>query len=341
MHRHAAFRRSWAFIAWICAIVALLAASQSPAAPAAKKARKAQGQSAGSQPAKPKPNWENVQYGLYPQDVLDLWQAPSTAPTPLVIFIHGGGFTAGDKSVAKASALARCLEAGASFASINYRFRQDAAIQDILRDAGRAIQFLRFHAKDYNIDPKRIACYGGSAGAGMSLWLAAHDDLADPKSDDPVARESSRISAAGCLNVQASYDLRKWGDIMTGTEVRQFERSSSEAFQFYHFKDEAEMDTPEGRKIMDDCDMLGLITKDDPPIFVCTSLPEGEPQSRGEMVHSPRHAQAVKAKCDEVGVECQLVLPASDPNAPKDSAVAAMDFLLKHLGAAAGEKRAS
>ncbi len=108
----------------------------------------------------------------------------------------------------------QCLEAGVSFASINYRFREHAAIQEILRDAGRAIQFLRAHAKEYNIDPTRMAAFGSSAGAGTSLWLAFHDDLADPNATDPVLRESSRLTAAGSLEGQASYDLRDWKQIV-------------------------------------------------------------------------------------------------------------------------------
>ncbi len=55
-----------------------------------------------------------------------------------------------------------------------------------------------FKADDWNVDKTRVAAYGGSAGAGTSLWLAFHDDLADPKSADPVLRESSRLRMRGC-----------------------------------------------------------------------------------------------------------------------------------------------
>jgi len=46
-----------------------------------------------------------------------------------------------------------------------------------MHDCARAIQFLRSKAARWNIDPKRIAATGGSAGAGISLWLGFHDDL--------------------------------------------------------------------------------------------------------------------------------------------------------------------
>ena len=45
------------------------------------------------------------------------------------------------------------------------------------------------HSPEFNLDKARVAAMGGSAGAGTSLWLAFHDDLADPASPDPVLRE--------------------------------------------------------------------------------------------------------------------------------------------------------
>ena len=146
----------------------------------------------------------NAAYGPHERNVLDLWKAKSDRPTPLVVFIHGGGFVNGDKSQIRGRpAVRQCLDGSVSFASINYRFREHAPIQDILRDAARAIQYIRSRATEWNIDPARIACYGGSAGAGTSLWLAFHDDLADPQASDPVLRQSTRLTAAGSLNGQS------------------------------------------------------------------------------------------------------------------------------------------
>jgi hypothetical protein len=58
------------------------------------------------------------------------------------------------------------------------------------------VQFLRMKAKEWNLDPKRFALSGNSAGAGISLWLAFHDDMADPTDKDPIARESTRLWCA-------------------------------------------------------------------------------------------------------------------------------------------------
>jgi acetyl esterase/lipase len=90
----------------------------------------------------------------------------------------------------------QCPAAGISVVAITYRFSQDAIAPASFHDSARAIQFIRHNANEWNVDPKRIAATGGSAGAGLSLWLGFHDDLTDPDSSDPVLRQSSRLSSA-------------------------------------------------------------------------------------------------------------------------------------------------
>lgn len=279
----------------------------------------------------PAPTFENVSYGPNERNVLDLWLAKSEKSTPIVVFIHGGGFVNGDKTRVRGNpSIRRCLDAGVSFASINYRFREHAPIQDILRDAARAIQTLRSRAKEWNIDPARIAAYGSSAGAGTSLWLGVHDDLADPKSDDPVLRESSRLAAAGLLNGQASYDLRDW-DAIVGPAP--FQRTDLERLLFYGIQSKDEIASPESDKVMKDCSMIQLISRGDAPIVAACTLEDGEPKDRGHYVHHPKHARAVAEKCKEVGVECRLVLRDKNGGENRKAESAVVGFLLEKLGA--------
>ncbi len=270
------------------------------------------------------PTHSNLKYGPFEKNVLDLWVSPSNRPSPLVVFIHGGGFVGGDKSGIHPQSVKDCLAAGAAYATINYRFREQAPIQDILRDAARAVQFLRFHASEYGLDPRRIACYGGSAGAGTSLWLATRDDLADPQSGDPVLRQSTRISAAACLNGQATYDLTQW-DKLIGPFRAEWKKDANEDAMLYHFSSPADLTTEAGKRVLAECDMLRWISKDDPPIFMSCNMPDGEPENRGQYVHHPRHAKAVKARCDEVGEPCEIALSSGGGEE------AALKFLLKNL----------
>jgi acetyl esterase len=280
-----------------------------------------------SKTPKPAPTHADLSYGPHERNKLDLWLAKSDRPTPLVVYIHGGGFIGGSKAGASADMINNCLEAGVSFMAINYRFRLSAPIQDILRDCARSIQYVRANAKKYNIDPARIASYGGSAGAGTSLWLAFHPDLADSKNPDPVLRESSRIVAAGAINTQATYNTRRWEEFL-GKPQGDWERPGETA-SFYGFRTDAELDRAKG--ILDDVDMLGLISKDDPPVFMFTAQPEGEIVNRGHYLHHPNHARAVKKACDAVGVPAVAWFATAEPRLKGDYQAALRKFLFEQL----------
>jgi len=277
---------------------------------------------------RPAPTFADVKYGPHERNVLDFWQAKSAKPTPVVVFIHGGGFKAGDKSKISPYIIQKCLQNGVSVAAINYRFLKHAPLQDILRDAARAIQFLRHKSGQWNIDKKRFASFGGSAGAGTSLWLAFHDDLADPDNEDPVLRESSRLAVIGANGCQCTYDLQRWAEI-----IGQYpgEQDESEICQFYGLKNPDELDSPKGKRIRADVDMLGLLTRDDPPVFLQSSQPNTEPTNRGHYVHHPRHAIAIRKKCDQLGIETVLILKKAPPPPGKSANDVMLEFFFKHL----------
>lgn len=111
----------------------------------------------------------DVKYGPHPRHVLDFWKAESDQPTPLVVYIHGGGFVGGDKRGVPGGLVKECLQSGISVAAIHYRFVTTHPFPAPQHDGGRAIQFLRHQAKQWNIDPTRIAAYGGSAGGPTSI----------------------------------------------------------------------------------------------------------------------------------------------------------------------------
>src|SRR3954451_18781263 len=135
--------------------------------------------------ALPKPDIADGKYGEFAANTFDLWKARSSKPTPLVVYIHGGGLARGDKSGISVNQLNEMLAAGLTVMSINYRMTGEAVFPQHYMDCARAIQYARHNAKDFNIDPKLVAATGGSAGGMTSLWLGFHDDLADPNNADP------------------------------------------------------------------------------------------------------------------------------------------------------------
>lgn len=293
----------------------------------ARKNKERAAKSDGRQEKKPAPTHAGVSYGPHERNRFDLWLAPAARPTPLVVFIHGGGFVNGSRDAAAPEMIQGYLAAGVSFMAIDYRFRPGAAIQDILRDCARAIQFARYKAGEYNLDPARIASYGGSAGAGTLLWLAFHPDLADPASPDPVLRQSSRIVAAGALNTQATYNLLRWPELL-GTPGADFTRPG-EVPAFYGLKSDAELERAQG--ILAGVDMLGLVSRDDPPVFLYCSQEDGPPRNRGHYLHHPEHVRAVKRACDAAGVPAVAWFAQLEPRLASSHTTELRRFLLQHL----------
>ncbi len=251
-----------------------------------------------------KPTQADVKYGPANRNVLDIFQARSERPTPLVIYIHGGGFVAGNKTVAPA-VLKLYLDAGISVAAIHYRFvdGKDVIFPVPQHDGARALQFLRSKAREWNIDPKRVACFGGSAGAGISMWIGFHEDLADPKSDDPIRRVSTRIQAIGTFGGQGTYDPIQIKELIGG---RAWEHPS--IFKVYGVTtaDEALHPTPEKQKLYDESSAITHLTRDDPPLYMVYSEADGPlpPDAKpGQGIHHPNFGKQLKQKMDGLGIE--------------------------------------
>ena len=131
------------------------------------------------------PTHPDMKYGPYARNVMDVWLAKSDKPTPVLVSIHGGGFSGGYKSVMPGGLRTESLNLGVSVVAITYRLSDEAKAPAQFLDCARAIQFIRSKAKEWNLDSSRIAATGMSAGAGIALWLGFHDDLADPKTKIP------------------------------------------------------------------------------------------------------------------------------------------------------------
>src|SRR5262249_1919120 len=107
-------------------------------------------------PAKPAPDLANFPYGPHERNVLDLWKAKAAKPTPVVVFIHGGGFRNGDKSELAAELLVGCLENGISVMALNYRLSPEVHYPAHYQDCARAIQLARSKPGEWNLDPRRV-----------------------------------------------------------------------------------------------------------------------------------------------------------------------------------------
>ncbi|MDQ3929392.1 MAG: alpha/beta hydrolase, partial [Chloroflexota bacterium] len=126
---------------------------------------------------------------------LDLFlPARGGGPAPVVVFIHGGSWVGGDKfEVGLAgNELAR---KGYAVASINYRLGPKHKWPAQIEDAKCAVRYLRASARQYNLDPNRVAAWGSSAGGHLAALLGLTDASAGFDNSGQYLDQSSRVQA--------------------------------------------------------------------------------------------------------------------------------------------------
>ncbi len=251
------------------------------------------------------PTAADVHYGPDKMQVIDFWRAEGEGPRPLLVYIHGGGWIGGDKKRSY-NQVKPFLEKGISYAAVNYRLTGQASLPAPVHDAARAIQFIRSKAKEWNIRKDRIALTGGSAGACTSMWLLCHDDLAKPDSSDPVARESTRVTAAAVAVGQTSIDpkvIEPWlgPNVLKHRMINMAvgEKTIAGALKNYE----------KHRALYREFSPYNHMNAGDPPLLMTygndMTLPS---KNSGHGIHHPVYGVKMKEKADEAGVECHLLI---------------------------------
>ncbi len=253
-----------------------------------------------------KPTLANESYGPDKQNTLDFWKAEGNGPRPVLVYIHGGGWINGDKRSTPLKKVAAWLAKGVSCAAINYRHTPKNPLPAPVLDAARAIQHIRYHAKEWNVDKDRIAVTGGSAGGCTSVWLLLHEDLKDEKAADPVLRESTRVCGAAVGSAQTSIDpkvVTEW----IGPKVLDH-RMIASAVGCASMKD-----------VMDHYDKyvatykeyspVNHVSKDDPPLWMQYGSPDSPANNANSAIHHGKFGTKMKEASNKVGHTCYLVYP--------------------------------
>ena len=280
----------------------------------------------------PEPSLSGIRYGEHERHILDFWKAESATPTPLVFVIHGGGWRGGEKErVHRFADVQRLLDAGISVAAINYRLMKHVEGKKIMPpvkapmyDAARALQFVRSKAGEWNIDKQRIGAAGGSAGACTSLWLAYHDDLADPDSNDPVAWESTRLYCVAVVGPQTTLDPQQMKEWTPNS------RYGGHAFgkkNFTQFIAERESILP----WIAEYSPYALVSADDPPVYMKYNQPPALGQNQKDPTHTANFGVKLQERCKEFGIDCSL----NYPDAPDVKHQTTTDYLIATLKGAA------
>ncbi len=115
---------------------------------------------------------------------------------PAVLYVHGGGWTKGDKGTgAGATEIPELISRGYLVAAINYRLAPQYKFPAQIEDVKCAVRFLRANAATYGIDPDRIGAWGGSAGGHLVALLSVTDAAAGFEGNGGYADQSSRVQA--------------------------------------------------------------------------------------------------------------------------------------------------
>ncbi len=252
---------------------------------------------------RPLASLNNVKYGSHERNVLDIWFADTTTLAPLAIYIHGGGFVNGSKDGLNAKVITELLDAGISVAALNYRFITSSPLPAAHHDVLRALQFIRSNANAWKIDKTKIGAFGGSAGAQLCMWLAFSDEMANPDSEDPVERESSRLKCVATNGGQTTMDSILWREW-----IPEFDRYHTTQEQFF-----GSLSEQDRLKAVKNVSAINIISSDDPPIFMQYGMNPDDPVPPGKVqswkIHHVIFGIKLKEKMDELGVESYLKYP--------------------------------
>lgn len=258
------------------------------------------------------PTFAEVPYGKHERQVLDFWQAKSDKPTPVAFVIHGGSWTGGSKErIHRYLNLQRLLDGGVSIASINYRYVTQAPESDKhppvrtpLYDAARALQFVRSKAKEWNLDKTRVGASGASAGACTGLWLAFHDDLADPDSTDPIARESTRLTCVAVSGAQTTLDpeqMKEW------TPNSRYGGHAFGVGEFDNFLKQRARILP----WIQEYSPYANLSHDDPPVALFYKHAPALGKPAKDPTHTGNFGVKLQEHCERIGTECFLYFTGS------------------------------
>jgi arylformamidase len=134
--------------------------------------------------------------------MLDVYSPSEGEKNPIIVWIHGGGWRAGNKAGVQNKPTA-FVDKGFVFVSVNYRFVPQVNLKEMTGDIAKAIKWIHDHAKDFGGDPNTIFVAGHSAGAHLAALVCTDGRYLQ-------AEGLTLANIKGCIPVDtAAYDLPK------------------------------------------------------------------------------------------------------------------------------------
>jgi len=258
---------------------------------------------------------------------MDVFTPKNPNGAAVILVVSGGWFSAHE--AINPGFADPFLKRGYTVFAVVHGSQPKFTIPEIIADMNRAVRFIRYHAKKYNIDPERIGITGGSAGGHLSLMIGTAGKKGDAKAKDPIDRASSRVQAVACFFPPTDFlNYGEKGNVALGRGTLSGFRAP---FDFHEFdkKTKAFMPITDEEKILaigKDISPIYHVTADDPPTLII--------HGDADKLVPIQQAETIIAKFKEVGVPAELVVRKGEKhgwkNLGKDVSIFA-DWFDKHL----------
>ena len=238
---------------------------------------------------------------------LDVFKPAKPSGVGVLWMVSGGWFSSHD--AINPGMMQPFLDRGETVFAVVHGSQPKFTIPEILQDIDRATRFVRYHAREYGVDPDRLAISGGSAGGHLSLMQGARGHDGDPNAKDPVDRVNSRVQAVACFFPPT--DFLNYGstgvNALTDETLKQFWVAFG-----YKSREPAELE-----RVARADSPLYLITKAMPPTLII--------HGDADKLVPIQQAQILVKKLNDAGVEAKLV---TKPGAAHGWADQAKDMVL-------------
>jgi len=259
---------------------------------------------------------------------MDVFTPKQNANGAGVIFAVSGGWFSAHEAI-NPSFYDELLKRGYTVFAVVHGSQPKYTIPEILQDMHRAVRYIRFHAKDFAIDPDRLGISGASAGGHLSLMQGTAGDLGDPEARDKVDHTSSRVQAVACFFPPT--DFLNYGEKGKDAIGRGTLANFRAAFDLHVYDPQ----TKALERVTDEAKILEFgkqispithVTADDPPTLII--------HGNKDTLVPIQQAESIIAKFKEVGVPAELVVKEGAghgwPNIQKDMTIVA-DWFDKYL----------
>ncbi|HEY7326657.1 MAG TPA: alpha/beta fold hydrolase [Gemmataceae bacterium] len=229
--------------------------------------------------------------------------APKEKPNGLgVVFVVSGGWRSSTAAI-RPELFTPFLRHGYTVFAVVHGTQPKFTVPEIIEDIHRAVRFIRFHARDYRIDPDHLGITGASAGGHLSLMMGTAGATGKPRTSDPVDRVSSRVQAVACFFPPT--DFLNYGKEGAVLDCKNIDRRFRAALDFQALDNNERVfkritDESRIQELLRDISPISHVSPDDPPTLII----HGDKDTLVPLQQSQR----MVAKLKEAGVPNNLIV---------------------------------